>query len=61
MITNKNPRGAGRKPTPPALKKNPLNIKLEQYLIDWLDSQPESKAVLIAEAMHHTFYIKKPE
>lgn len=44
-------QGAGRKPTHPLLKKEPCSVKLPRWLIDWLDSQPESRAVLIEAAL----------
>ena len=60
MNNTKNQRGAGRKPANPRLKKNPLNIKIEQYLIDWLRSQDESHAVIIANALRDKYGIKPP-
>ena len=56
----KNPRGAGRKPANPLLKKNPINIKLEQYILDFLDTLPESRAVIIVEALKQKYDIKPP-
>ena len=43
--------GAGRKPVPPELKKEPISIKLPRWLIDWMDNQEESRPKLIEEAL----------
>ena len=39
--------GAGRKPVPKELKKEPISIKLPRWLIDWMDTQEESRPKLI--------------
>lgn len=52
--------GAGRKPSPPELLKAPISIKLPRWLIEWLDTQPESRAVLIEDAMRRRHKIKPP-
>jgi hypothetical protein len=44
-------RGQGRKPALPHLKKVPVSLKLPRWLIAWLDSRPESRAVLIEAAL----------
>ena len=51
MITVKNPRGAGRKPSPPEFKKIPVGVKLPRWLVEWMRGQDESQAVLIEEAL----------
>lgn len=43
--------GAGRKPVPPELKKEPISIKLPKWLIDWMDVQEESRPQLIEDAL----------
>ena len=43
--------GAGRKPLPSALLKIPISIKLPRWLVEWMDTQPQSRAVLIEEAL----------
>ena len=43
--------GAGRKPVPKELKKEPISIKLPRWLIDWMDTQEESRPKLIEEAL----------
>ena len=52
--------GAGRKPVPPELKKEPISIKLPKWLIVWMDSQEESRPVLIEEAMRRQYNIYPP-
>lgn len=53
--------GAGRKPSPPELKKEPISVKLPKWLIEWMDAQPDSRAVLIEEALKRQHKIKPPE
>ncbi len=53
--------GAGRKPSPPELLKVPVSIKLPRWLIEWMDSQPESRAVLIENAIRKQHKLKPPE
>lgn len=53
--------GAGRKPSPPELLKVPVSIKLPRWLIEWMDAQPESRAVLIEAAMQRQYKFKPPE
>jgi hypothetical protein len=43
--------GAGRRPAHPLLKKEMISLKLPRWLIDRLDEEPESRAVLIEEAL----------
>ena len=52
--------GAGRKPMAPKLKKMPMALKLPQWLIEWMDTQPESRAFLIEEALRKMHKIKPP-
>ena len=52
--------GAGRKPSPTELLKVPISIKLPRWLIEWLDTQPESRAVLIEDALRRRHKIKPP-
>ena len=52
--------GAGRKPVPAELKKDPISIKLPKWLIDWMDSQQESRPNLIEEAMRRQYNILPP-
>lgn len=53
--------GAGRKPVPPGLKKEPISIKLPKWLIDWMDAQKESRPILIEEALRRQYGIWPPE
>lgn len=52
--------GAGRKPVPAELKKEPISIKLPKWLIDWMDEQEESRPVLIEEALRREYNIQPP-
>ena len=52
--------GSGRKPVPPELKKEPISIKLPRWLIDWLDTQEDSRPKLIEEAMRRYYNIYPP-
>jgi len=60
MIKDRNPKGAGRKPAPPNLKKNSVHMKLPQWLIEWTAKQPQSRAVLVEEALKKTHNLKTP-
>jgi hypothetical protein len=50
-----------RKPSPPELKKEPVSIKLPRWLLNWMQTQPESRAVLIENALQKQHKIKPPE
>lgn len=52
--------GAGRKPAPELLRKEPIGLKLPRWLIDWLDTRSESRAVLIEEALRRQHKLKPP-
>jgi hypothetical protein len=52
--------GAGRKPTHPLLKKAPISLKLPQWLLQWLDQQTVSRAVIIENALRATHDIEPP-
>lgn len=54
-------QGAGRKPAQPMLKKEPCSVKLPRWLIEWMDSQPESRAVLIEDALKRRHKLKPPD
>lgn len=47
-------KGAGRPALPPGEKKQKICIALPAWLIRWMDSQPESRAVLIERAFEAT-------
>ena len=53
--------GAGRKPSPPELKKSPISLKLPRWMIEWMDARPESRAGLIEEALKKRHKLKPPE
>jgi hypothetical protein len=52
--------GAGRKPVAPELKKEPIYIKLPKWLIEWMDTQEDSRPVLIEEALRRHYNIYPP-
>ena len=54
--------GAGRKPSPPELKKVPYNTKLPQWLRDWLtgSGREESGPVMIERALRQMYKLKPP-
>jgi len=54
-------KGAGRPPLPEALKKQPCPIKLEQWIIDDIDSRPGSRAATLREAYIKVHKLKKPK
>jgi hypothetical protein len=53
--------GAGRKPSPPELLKIPISIKLPRWLVEWMDSQSQSRAVLIDDALQKQHKISPPD
>ena len=59
-MTARNPKGAGRKPAPPNLKKNSVHMKLPQWLIEWTAEQEQSRAVLVEEALKKVHGLKTP-
>lgn len=54
-------KGAGRKASPEALKKNPCPLRLAQWLIDWMDEQPETRALIITEAIIKAHKLEEPK
>jgi hypothetical protein len=60
-VSQTNPRGAGRNPSQPELKKIPVGLKLPRWLVEWMRSRPESQAVLIEEALKARHNLKPPE
>ena len=61
MSSAGNPRGAGRKPSPPELKKIPVGVKLPRWLVDWLRAQDEPAAQLIEDALRRRHKLKPPD
>jgi len=47
-------------PAPADLKKDSIHLKLPRWLIAWLDGQPESRAVLIEDALNKVHVIDPP-
>ena len=42
------------------LKKEPCSVKLQLWIIQWMDSQSESRAVLIEDALRKRHKLKPP-
>lgn len=53
--------GAGRPAMPDEQKKAGVYMKLPPWLIAWLDSQPESRAVLVEKALCKIYKLKPPK
>lgn len=51
--------GAGRKPLPKNIKKVGILVKLPPDLLVWMDTQVESRPVLIEKAMRQQYEIVK--
>lgn len=54
-------QGAGRPPAPEELKKRMVSIRLPEWIIQWMDAQPDTnRAVLIEEALKKVHRIAPP-
>ena len=54
--------GAGRKSTPAHLKRNKLTgFRIQQWMIDFLNAQPESGGQSIEKALTKFYKLKKPK
>lgn len=51
----------GRKPTPAPLKRVDCNTRQPQWLVDWMESQPEGKGALIEAALIRAYKLKPPK
>ncbi|MDY0300264.1 MAG: hypothetical protein RBQ99_01630 [Trichlorobacter sp.] len=63
MTANKGGKreGAGRKPAHPLLKKRLVSIRLPEWLLNWMDEQPDTnRAVLIEHALKKVHQIEPP-
>jgi hypothetical protein len=60
-MTGEKQVGAGRPKADPLLKKNPICLKLPQWLIDKLNQQTESKAIQIEKALCKFYNWRKPK
>ena len=49
--------GAGRKPVPKELKKEPISIKLPRGLSDWMATNEDSRPKLTDEALRRQYNI----
>ena len=54
------PPKRGRKPTPAPIKREQCNFRLPRWLIDWLDTQPESNGEVIEAALIRAHKLKPP-
>jgi hypothetical protein len=61
MMSGGERKGAGRKPSPPELKKIPVGVKLPRWLVEWMRTHPESQAVLIEDSLKRQHKLKPPE
>ena len=52
--------GAGRPRVRTLLKKEQIGLKLPRWLIAWLDTQAESRAILIEDALKWRHKLKPP-
>ncbi len=52
--------GAGRKKQKPELKKHQITFKLSQWMLDWLNEQPEAKVRLIEDALISAYGLDPP-
>lgn len=60
-MPTKKKRSAGRPwNVPDHLLKVPLGLKLPRWLIDWLDTRPQSRAVVIEESLKKQYKLKPP-
>lgn len=53
--------GAGRPLSPAPLLKIPISLKLPRWLIEWMATREESRAVLIEKSLRHLHKIKPPK
>ena len=53
--------GAGRRSLSDDQRKKQVNMKLPPWLIAWLDSQPESRAVLVEKALCKIYKLRPPK
>jgi len=61
MMRGGHREGAGRPPAPANLKKRMVSIRLPKWLIEWMDSQPETnRAILIEEAIKKAHGVEPP-
>ena len=52
----------GRPPTPPHLTRAQVTIRLPQWVVDWMDEQPDAdRTSLIEEAMLKRYKLKAPK
>jgi len=54
--------GAGRPPMPALLKKRMVSIRLPEWLIQWMDEQPNTnRAILIENSLSDQHRLKAPK
>lgn len=54
------PPKRGRKPTPAPLRREQCNFRLPQWLIEWVDAQPEGRGEVIEAALIKAHKLKPP-
>ena len=52
--------GAGRKPADPHLERDAVPLRLPAWLVEWIDSQPGTRAELIEAAVLKAHKLKAP-
>jgi len=52
--------GAGRPPVPPNLKRVKMTgVRIQQWILDWLMSQPESGGKIIEDVLIEKYELKR--
>ena len=52
--------GAGRKPADPHLVRVPVPLRLPRWLVEWIDSQPGTRADVIEAALLKAHKLRPP-
>lgn|GEM_PF-1231882 len=52
--------GAGRKPTDPQFVRVPVPLRLPTWLVEWIDTQPGTRADLIEAALLKAHKLRPP-
>ena len=55
-------KGAGRPPVPPHLKRVKMTgVRIQQWILDWLMSRPESSGKIIEDVLIEKYELKGDE
>jgi hypothetical protein len=54
------PNKGGRPPAPPGLRRVNVPLRLPSWLVEWIDSQPGTRAELIEAAVLKAHKLKAP-